>query len=83
MHHVSWLLVLAAAAAAAAQHARTPAEDQCWPAAAVLLDEAVDVVVEAPLKQEVILCRCVTLDVRGQLAGAELVTILPQASRRH
>jgi hypothetical protein len=36
-------------------------------------------VVEAPLKQEVILGGRITLDMRGQLAGPQLIAILAQA----
>lgn len=60
-----------------------PAEHQSWPALAVLLDNGEDILIQPPLKHEVVLRGCVALDMRGQLAGPQLIPVLPQASGGH
>ena len=60
-----------------------PAEHQSWPALAVLLGDGVDVVVEPPLKQEVILGGSIALDMGCELAGPQLISILPQTQGWH
>lgn len=49
---------------------------------AVANNDAVHIFIEPPLKEEVILCRIVALDMRSKLAWPQLISILLDASGR-